>query len=481
MLSTVGKRYLLETRFLNESIDVAGKAVFLGPYKAHGYNSRILTPESLGLFADRKLGDGTPMLREQKNRNPEVYCFTWGVSRSVTAKLLTEMRGLSPEKAKALYQDAAACVGVAASKTFNELLKEVMVGRGAQRKIVEPAERLGALIIHGHNQHGEAHLHTHLLMHNGGFLASQGRCYSSKDYRDIFRLQTACTERFQHHLAQALKVRLGWETKIDRDGHCQVTGYDQRVYEKMCGQGRERIEQYLQDNNVPSTDVSRQYAALNVRIKSQEQPSYPLSESIARWQSQAQEITRAPSLVEEDSKSQRSPAQPKAIELEQEPKPQGLQGPQSIQRRRPSTAWSLTRGGFRAVREGFKVRFENGKAVVRVHDVSRFLIDAKKTPRMEAHRAALKAMRKHHWAKSPLETLEVGEKAFKEARKPKVELKHGDRVALSKQALEGLTPAQRKELHRLTKQHDLKINLPELRAPKPQRRPRPENSQSPSL
>jgi hypothetical protein len=418
------------------------------------------------------MGDGTPMLREQANRSHEMYSFVWGVSRTVTAKLLTEVRDLSPEAAHARYQEVAKCAARAACKTYKELLSEVMVGHGAQRKAVEPAQRLGALVVHGHNQHGEAHIHTHLLLHNGGYLASKGRCYSSKDYRDIYRLQSACTERFQHHLAQELQKRLGWETKIDRDGHCQAAGFDQRIYDRMTGQGKERIEAYLKEQNIPSTEVSRQYAALNVRLKTQEQPQYPLRDSITRWQSQAQEISRTPALVDDETKAHRTPSQ----------KPDAGQEQSSASRHqprnRPVTAWSLSRDGFRAVREAFKLKFEKGKAIVRVHDVSRFLIDTRKTPRMEAHREALNAMRKHHWAKNPLETLEVGEKAFKEARKPKLELRDGDRVVLSTKAKEGLTPSQRKELHKLVERVGVRVNLPEMRPPRIEQKKLLEQGQS---
>jgi hypothetical protein len=472
MLCTVGLKYLEAPRFRWESFDVAGNAAIVGPYRELAFESRTLTDEIYSNFLKRQLGNGSPMLREQKNRSEDLYMITWGVSRSVTAKVLTEIRDLSPEEAHRRYQAVAICAARAAARTFKELLSEVMVGHGAQRKIVEPAQRLGALLVHGHNQHGEAHIHTHLLLHNGGYLASKGRCYSSKDYRDIYRLQTACTERFQRNLAQELKTRLGWETKIDRNGQCQVTGYDQRIYERMTGQGKERIENYLREQNIPSTDVSRQYAALNVRLKTQEQPSYPLKDSIVRWQSQAQVISRSFALVEGDSKGQRTPNQ-KTDAAQEQASPKGPQP-----RNRPVTAWSLSRRGFRAVLDAFTIKFEMGKATVRVHDVSRFLLDTRKTPRIQAHREAFRAMRKHHWAKNLLETLEVGEKAFKEARKPRIELRNEDRVVLSKQALEQLTAAQRKELHRLSRKHDLKINLPELRQPKPERRPERGQSQS---
>lgn len=460
MLNTCSDRYPIDRAFTLEAHQVGGGSYFLGPYKALRFSSELLSERDMELFSQRRNGDDTTMLRQQKNATKNLYCVVLGMTRSCNAMLLTEIRDLPREQGIQRVRDAAECIKAAMTKTYEETIRNVTVGRGAQRKIVEQGERLAVLSIHGMNNQGQLHGHGHMFFHGCGYLESQKRSYSVADARDVYRIQDVITERFHKHLESELSNRMKWSTSIDQNGHAVAYGYDQKIYESMTGGGRERIEQYLKEQNLPSTNVTRAYAALNVRGNA-ERPFYDLGTSVEQWKQQAIELKQSYTFEDGDKKlPPQGQEAPKEDRQERETK-RKAPSPEVVLDAKARLERFL-KVGLGPVHRAVEVSFNRGKALVHVRDVDRFLLDVKKQPRMDANRSAFQAMKKTAWlSQSPAETLEIGKRAFKEARKPRIELKQGDKLLLSKKAIKHLTPDQERALMRLVMKHDLKINLPE--------------------
>ena len=473
MLGSASKTYLLDPSFFQEGNQVGQGTTLHGPYREQGFASPVLSREAFENFVNRRNGDGTPMLRQQHNASQNLQCFVLGMPRSCNAMLLTEMKEMSPQEAKARAHQAADALREAAVMAYNELLKECVIARGAQRSIVEQGERLAALSIHGMNNQGDLHVHGHLFFHNCGYSQEQKRCYSVMDARDVYRVQSAVSERFHFHLENQLAVRMGWTMALDKNGHAQAHGYDQRIYETMTGTGRERIETYLRENNLPSNEVTRGYAALNVR-ESGPRPEFKLTEQIDRWQHQALELSQRPMFADDAEKRSAEKPIPTKLEKAQIERQERREMQRAMEREFASD--------LMAVRSPIEIDYKRGQAIVKVRDPNRLILDTKATPRLEAHKKAFQAMKTSPWAStSPIKTLELGEKAFQEARKPKLDLRPGDRIVLSKQALEQLTATQRKALERIAKTHDVTINLPELRTQQEHKRRAQEHRQNRSL
>jgi hypothetical protein len=104
----------------------------------------------------------------------------------------------------------------------------------------------------------------------------------------------------------------------------------------------------------------------------------------------------------------------------------------------------------------FKVSHMREGKKVYVKDVNKFLQDATKGSLKDCHKAAAKAVLKNG-PSSFNEALDVAERAFKQRRKPQIELKQGDKIILSAEARENLTEAQREKLLRVSQKHAVQV------------------------
>ena len=93
---------------------------------------------------------------------------------------------------------------------------------------------------------------------------------------------------------------------------------------------------------------------------------------------------------------------------------------------------------------------------VRVRDVEQFVADVSKPSRATAHKAAAREVRrKKH--KTLNDALGVAEKAFKEARVPKVQLPKGSKVIVRREAIK--TKEQEKQLQDLAKKNGWSVKV----------------------
>jgi hypothetical protein len=297
-----------------------------------------------------------------------------------------------------------------------ELAMVVKARSGAGGVKQERGHLLGHHAVHATSREGEMRWHVHSnyarwVSREGDWKAVSG------NFRGAFKAIKDTGARFQMRVAHLMEKEMGVAMGIDPDnGQAFVKGLERTHPQHR----KDAAVKYLKDRNLKVTPVSVTYAMQNTRPKKRAVNAEKLAEK-------AKEELKADLTVLE---------KPKTPSIWEKVVKDLVGEPLNVIR----AAWVASRPPKKEKNQ------KPEDVVVMVHDVKKFMKDVNKTPLGECHRAAVREVR-NTLCFSFDHALKVAQLGFRRARRPKLYLKKGTVIKISKDVK--MTERERWELERL--------------------------------
>lgn len=235
-------------------------------------------PEQIKMFMNHLKPDGSPVLRQQKNNNKNLYgrIFTADVTVNAMAK------GLSEAELKVL----AWCFATSMKEAQKAEAPFVKVRTGAGGKNVEVAEILSHAAVHLCARDGNMAIHGHEDRLRGARAAS-GDTYSLDGQTKTHYLSDRLIQRYQQvHFADLLSRHFDWDVEV-RNGKAVVVGVSPALI-ATCGTRRQAAIDYLTAQGIQPTPQAVAYGIVNTRPPNQK---FDLAERVATFNAEFRQVT----------------------------------------------------------------------------------------------------------------------------------------------------------------------------------------------
>jgi hypothetical protein len=297
---------------------------------------------------------------------------------------------------------------------------QVKARSGAEGAIKKDCELLGVHMIHMVSREGKMLVHTQSF-YSSRVIRKEDQKIVTGDFRPLFKDMAGKNTVFQIGICLGTERVMG--VKAD---YCEKS--KQAIVEGVSNKfdrttRKDAAKEYLKERSLPETRISMAYAMQNTRP--------PKLKDV-----NVQKFSEKWSAIKKDVG--------KAVKVDQ---------PQSFWK---SIYNDLIKEPMKVIKAAYVASRGTEPLKVRVQDVERFIKDVSKPSRVSAHRAAARAVRKTK-CQSLNHALGVAQKAFKEARVPKVQLPRGSKVTIGKGV--EVTKEQEKQLRELAFKHNWKMNV----------------------
>lgn len=338
---------------------------------------------------------GEPLLRRQKNAPKWVYQIVFTCHPTVDAIY----KGASKRDKRAI-QEAVLRAGLTAVRWLE---KQIAVGRGAGGKKLEPGELLGRLDVHDRTRNNDCSLHAHAVLLRAA-RAANGKTYAIRDRRVLYT--NAAKARELYHLALTVELlSIGYNASL-QNGKCVIPGIDYAAALTTRTRRQESLVR-LQAAGYPAPTPLQ--VRMDLLINRPQKTAYDEEKLHGRWQKEHDRDTPG--------------AEQKARRTWDEKVARVAEWLKAFLDENLTTPWRVIAA---AVKKAWQHDPRDRQTIV-IQSVDAFLFDTSKRSRIEGHRAALREVK---WGtfSSLGETLKAAEKAYKAARRPRLELEKGARI-----------------------------------------------------
>lgn len=386
---------------------------------------------------------GGKWLRKQENAPDTIYDTVFGTDQSVSRAYAAA----GQEEKKAVARAV-----IDAMKDAQEPLRKVLhIGYGAAGKNWVECLPIEAYFVHERNRNGQPFIHGHKLSSRAGVNVHDTReTRRIRNCDELVNLEMPQQRIFQASLAHRLQQYVGIETEL-KDGKCVVPAVPREVAKKTSTRRQEALEWCKRNGygaNPKPWEVTRGIRETRKRRVAHDRPK-----AHREWKEQA---------------DRECPGLDKRMKMQPGQKPNAWLG--NLLHTYLTTPWKV-------IYEGIKAAHRKDPHAVAIGNIDVFLYQVSKRPAIEGHRAALHAMR---WGtfSSIKEALKAAERAYKEARRPKLHLERGAKVIVSQIAV--TTPQQRDRLEQLAEQKGWTVAYEDKRLQQ-QHEQRQQQKQGPSM
>lgn len=291
---------------------------------------------------------------------------------------------------------------------------------GAEGLVNKDCKLLGVHMIHMVSREGELLVHTQSF-YSSRVIRTEDQKVVTGNFRPLFKNMEAKSTLFQVATCLRLESVMGVQADLcEKSKQAVVVGVS-NTFDRTTR--KDTAKEYLKERAIPETRISMAYAMQNTRPpKLKDVDVRKLSE---KW-----------SAVQKDVG--------KAVKIEQ---PRGFW---------KSMYEDLVKEPLNVFKAAYAATSGPKDPKVRVRDVEEFLSDVKKPSLASAHKAAARKVRRTK-CESFIHALDVAQKAFKEARTPKVQLPKGSRVIVRAEAIK--TVEQDKQLRELAIKNNWQLKI----------------------
>jgi hypothetical protein len=335
---------------------------------------QTVTEKSHRAFMNKETLLGLPIGRVQTNRDRD---FTTIINFADTT--LNKWYAQQTEEVRKMFWQKVWLPALQDQTQVIDKLSHARGGAGGKNKL--PCQRI--VNHYGHDStriNGVISIHSHSC--DMGFAVVEGKKVLSTTHIVKHAHKTYLQKRFQFNTAISMEAVFGVRMGFDFERNmATVEGYS-RTQDPLRN---EMAKKYLKERNLPVTNVSMEYARKNTR----------------------------------------PPKGDKYVPPEPEQKVEGQAKPVVVH-----GVWETMLATLSVYRAAWEARKGGVATEFTVNDPLAFIAQLKKTPLLECHEAAHRAIKEtrctslHH-------ALQVGEEAFKEARRPKVNLLPGSTLVVT--------------------------------------------------